>query len=185
MLSNLFRDEVALRTARMAADRITAKNVELRTARGLEPVHLAVGLSAWKIGGVEWSAPVLLRPLAIRRHHGDFELKLHGAFVMNPELARAFRTHLGIQIDSAALAGLAYDQGVFKPQPVIDHIRRLTSHVPTFVVHPRLIISSFADVGSAWRATHARSRRPPAERPRRAPPTIAPGSACAVPTPPS
>ncbi|MDQ1174584.1 hypothetical protein QE430_002891 [Microbacterium testaceum] len=148
MLSNLFRDEVALRTARMAAERITAKNVELRTARGLEPVHLAVGLSAWKIGGVEWSAPVLLRPLAIRRHHGDFELKLHGAFVMNPELARAFRTHLGIQIDSAALAGLAYDQGVFKPQPVIDHIRRLTTHVPTFVVHPRLIISSFADVGS-------------------------------------
>lgn len=155
MLSNLFRDEVALRTARMAAERITAKNVELRTARGLEPVHLAVGLSAWKIGGVEWSAPVLLRPLAIRRHHGDFELKLHGAFVMNPELARAFRTHLGIQIDSAALAGLAYDQGVFKPQPVIDHIRRLTTHVPTFVVHPRLIISSFADVGSGMaRDTH-------------------------------
>jgi hypothetical protein len=155
MLSNLFRDEVALRTARMAADRITAKNVELRTARGLEPVHLAVGLAAWKIGGVEWSAPVLLRPLAIRRHHGDFELKLHGAFVMNPELARAFRTHLGIQIDSAALAGLAYDQGVFKPQPVIDHIRRLTSHVPTFVVHPRLVISSFADVGSGMaRDTH-------------------------------
>lgn len=148
MLSNLFRDEVALRTARMAAERITAKNVELRTARGLEPVHLAVGLAAWKIGGVEWSAPVLLRPLAIRRHHGDFELKLHGAFVMNPELARAFRTHLGIQIDSAALAGLAYDQGVFKPQPVIDHIRRLTTHVPTFVVHPRLVISSFADVSS-------------------------------------
>lgn len=155
MLSNLFRDEVALRTARLAAERITAKNVELRTARGLEPVHLAVGLSAWKIGGVEWSAPVLLRPLAIRRHHGDFEVKLHGAFVMNPELARAFRTHLGIQIDSAALAGLAYDQGVFKPQPVIDHIRRLTTHVPTFVVHPRLVISSFADVASGMaRDTH-------------------------------
>ncbi len=49
-------------------------------------MHLAVGLAAWKIGGVEWSAPVLLRPLAIRRHNGDFELKLHGAFVMNPEL---------------------------------------------------------------------------------------------------
>jgi len=148
LLSNLFRDEVALRTARIAAERITAKNVELRTARGLEPVHLAVGLAAWKIGGVEWSAPVLLRPLAIRRHNGDFELKLHGAFVMNPELARAFRTHLGISVDSTALASLAYDQGVFKPQPVIDHLRRLTTHVPTFVVHPRLVISSFADVGS-------------------------------------
>ena len=34
LLSNLFRDEVALRTARIAAERLTAKNVELRTARG-------------------------------------------------------------------------------------------------------------------------------------------------------
>jgi len=149
LLSNLFRDEVALRTARMAAERITAKNVELRTSRGLEPVHLAVGLAAWRIGGVAWSAPVLLRPLAIRRHHGDFELKLHGSFMVNPELAKAFLTHFGIRIDSLALAGLAYDRGVFKPQPVIDHLRALTTHIPTFVVHPRLVISSFADVGSA------------------------------------
>lgn len=149
LLSNLFRDEVALRTARISAERITAKNVELRTARGLEPVHLAVGLAAWRVGGVGWSAPVLLRPLAIRRHHGDFELKLHGSFVVNPELVLAFRTHFGIRVDSAALAGLAYDRGVFKPQPVIDHLRALTTHIPTFVVHPRLVISSFADVGSA------------------------------------
>lgn len=149
LLSNLFRDEVALRSARIAAERITAKNVELRTARGIEPVHLAVGLAEWKIGGVTWSAPVLLRPLAIRRHHGDFELKLHGSFFVNPELARAFQSHFGIPLDSTALAGLAYDQGVFKPQPVIDHLRALTRHLPTFVVHPRLVISSFADVGSA------------------------------------
>jgi hypothetical protein len=148
LLSNLFRDEVALRTARIAAERIAAKNVELRTVRGIEAVHLAVGLAEWKVGGVGWSAPVLLRPLAIRRHHGDFELKLHGAFVVNPELALAFRTHFGIPVDSAALAGLAYDGGVFKPQPVIDHLRALTRHLPTFVVHPRLVISSFADVGS-------------------------------------
>jgi hypothetical protein len=148
LLSNLFRDEVALRFARLAAERITAKNVELRTARGLEAVHLAVGVAAWKIGGAAWSGPVLLRPLAIRRHHGDFELKLHGTFSLNPELARAFRSHFGIPLDSTALAGLAYDQGVFKPQPVIDHLRALTRHIPTFVVHPRLVISSFADVGS-------------------------------------
>ncbi|MFG6443886.1 AAA family ATPase [Microbacterium sp. P06] len=160
LLSNLFRDEVALRTARMAAERITAKNVELRTSRGLEPVHLAVGLAAWRIGGVAWSAPVLLRPLAIRRHHGDFEVKLHGSFAVNPELAKAFLTHFGIRIDSVALAGLAYDRGVFKPQPVIDHLRALTTHIPTFVVHPRLVISSFADVGSAMARDTARLDHP-------------------------
>lgn len=50
LLSNLFRDEVGLRTARLAAERITAKNTELRTVRGIEAVHLAVGVARWRIG---------------------------------------------------------------------------------------------------------------------------------------
>ena len=90
-----------LRNARLAAERITAKNVELRTARGIEPVHLAVGLASWRIGGLACTAPVLLRPLGIRRHHADFELKLHGSFTVNPELVRALRTHFGIELDGA------------------------------------------------------------------------------------
>ena len=149
LLSNLFRDEVALRNARLAAERITAKNVELRTARGIEPVNLAVGLASWRIGGLSCTAPVLLRPLGIRRHHSDFELKLHGSFTVNPELVRALRTHFGIELDGQALAALAYEGGVFKPQPVIDHIRALTASIDTFTVHPRLVVSTFADVGAA------------------------------------
>lgn len=149
LLSNLFRDEVALRNARLAAERITAKNVELRTARGIDPVHLAVGLASWRIGGLACTAPVLLRPLGIRRHHSDFELKLHGSFTVNPELVRALRTHFGIELDGQALAALAYDEGVFKPQPVIDRIRALAASIDSFTVHPRLVVSTFADVGSA------------------------------------
>ena len=149
LLSNLFRDEVALRNARLAAERITAKNVELRTARGIEPVNLAVGLASWRIGGLSCTAPVLLRPLGIRRHHSDFELKLHGSFTVNPELVRALRTHFGIELDGQALAALAYEGGVFKPQPVIDHIRALAASIDTFTVHPRLVVSTFADVGAA------------------------------------
>lgn len=147
LLSNLFRDEVALRNARLAAERITAKDQELRTTRGLDAVRLAVGLATFRLGGIGWSAPVLLRPLAIRRHHGDFELKLHGTFSVNPELVRAMRTHFGIMIDAGGLAALAYDNGVFKPQPVIDHIRALTASIDSFAVKPRLLVSSFADVG--------------------------------------
>lgn len=149
LLSNLFRDEVALRTARLAAERITAKNLELRTTRGLEPVHLAVGLASWSIGGLVCAAPVLLRPLAIRRHQADFELKLHGEFAVNPELVRAMRTHFGIDLDGAALAALAHDGGVFKPQPVIDELRSATSSIATFTVQPRLLVSTFADIGVA------------------------------------
>ncbi|MFT4214460.1 MAG: AAA family ATPase [Microbacterium sp.] len=148
LLSNLFRDEVALRTARLAAERIAAKDVELRTARGLDTVNLAVGIASWRIGGVSYSAPVLLRPLAIRRHHADFDLKLHGSFTINPELVVAARTHFGLSLDGRALAELAYDAGVFKPQPVIDHLRALTAHVDSFTVQPRLVVSTFADVSS-------------------------------------
>ncbi len=148
LLSNLFRDEVGLRNARLAAERITAKNLELRTVRGLDTVHLAVGLASWRVGGVSYTAPVLLRPLAIRRHHSDFELKLHGSIGMNPELVRALRIHLGVQVDPAQIAALAYDGGVFKPQPAIDRLRALTAHIETFTVQPRLIVSTFADVGA-------------------------------------
>ncbi|WP_203139299.1 AAA family ATPase [Microbacterium sp. JZ31] len=149
LLSNLFRDEVALRTARMAAERITTKHLELRTVRGIDAVRLAVGMAVWRVADEEFAAPVLLRPLAIRRHHTDFELKLHGQFRVNPELVRAARDHFGIDLDGDALAALAYGEGVFKPQPVIDHLRAALAHVDTFSVRPRLIVSTFADVGGA------------------------------------
>jgi hypothetical protein len=146
LLSNLFRDEVGLRTARLAAERITAKNTELRTVRGIEAVHLAVGVARWRVGGAGFAAPVLLRPLAIRRHHSDFELKLQGAFEVNPELVRIAREHFDISIDAASLAALAYDGGIFKPQPVIDALRATTRSIDTFSVEPRLVVSTFADV---------------------------------------
>src|SRR4051794_20761542 len=149
LLSNLFRDEVALRTARLAAERITSKNLELRTTRGMEAVHLGVGLASWRIGHLACTAPVLLSPLAIRRHHADFELKLHGEFTVNPELVSAMRAHFGIEVDGVALAALAHDGGVFKPQPVIDHLRAAAASIPSFTVQPRLVVSTFADVGVA------------------------------------
>ncbi|MGZ0713138.1 AAA family ATPase (plasmid) [Coraliomargarita sp. W4R53] len=149
LLSGLFRDEVALRNARLAAERITAKNVELRTTRGIESVRLGVGLASWSIGGMACTAPIILRPLAIRRHLSDFELTLQGKFSVNPELVRALHVHFGIDIDGVALSALAYDAGVFKPQPVIDHLRALTRSIPSFVVAPRLLVSSFVDVAEA------------------------------------
>ncbi len=148
LLSNLFRDEVALRNAHLAAERIAAKNVELRTARGIEAVFLGVGFASWRVGALEFTAPVLLRPLAIRRHHSDFEVKLHGDLTVNPELVRALRTHFGVELDAPALVALAYDGGVFKPQPVIDRLRSHTAEIESFTVAPRLAVSTFADVGA-------------------------------------
>ena len=152
LLSNLIRDELALRNARLAANEITQKGIELRSMRGIESVNLAIGLAEWSHNDVEYTAPVLLRPVAIRRYGRDYELKLKGQPVLNPELARALHDQFQIVLDADAFVALAITNGAFKPQPVIDRLRGLTSHLPWFNVVPRLVVSSFADVGRALAA---------------------------------
>ncbi|MDH6237790.1 hypothetical protein H4V99_002535 [Cryobacterium sp. CG_9.6] len=152
LLSNLIRDELALRNARLAANEITQKGIELRSMRGIESVNLGIGLAEWRFNDVDFLAPVLLRPLAIRRYGRDYELKLKGQPFLNPELARALHDQFQITLDADAFVALAVTNGAFKPQPVIDRLRGLTSHLPWFQVVPRLVVSSFADVGRALAA---------------------------------
>jgi hypothetical protein len=160
LLSNLIRDELALRNARLAAGEITQKGIELRSMRGIESVHLAIGLAEWRHGDAEFTAPVLLRPVAIRRYGRDFELKLKGQPFLNPELARALHDQFQITLDADAFVALAITNGAFKPQPVIDRLRGLTSHLPWFNVVPRLVVSSFADVGRALAADATKLEHP-------------------------
>ncbi len=146
LLSALIRDDLALRQARLAAARVTDKAVEMRTVRGLETVHLGIGIAAWDFEGEHFCAPVLLRPLAIRRYGRDFEIKLKQRPVVNPELLLTLREQFGISIDARSLLELSQAEGVFKPQPVIDRLRQMVVGVPGFVVQPRLVASSFMSV---------------------------------------
>ena len=146
LLSSLIRDDLALRSARLAAGRVTDKSLELRAVRGLETVHLGVGIASWQHNGEEFCAPVLLRPLAIRRYGRDFELKLKPKVFVNPALVRALADQFGIALDASVLVALSQEAGVFKPQPVIDRLRGITAGVPNFTVQPRLVVSSFVDV---------------------------------------
>ena len=146
LLSALIRDDLALRHARAAAARVTDKAIEMRTVRGLETVNLGVGIAKWSFEGEEFCAPVLLRPLAIRRYGRDFELKLKQFPVVNSELIRVLREQFGINLDARTLIELSQSEGVFKPQPVIDRLRQMVVGVPDFVVQPRLVVSSFHNV---------------------------------------
>lgn len=146
LLSALIRDEKALRQARIAAGRVTDKAIEMRTVRGLETAHLGIGVASWHFEGEDFCAPVLLRPLAIRRYGRDFELKLKNSPMVNGELLNALRKQFGIVIDAKTLLDLSHTEGVFKPQPVIDRLRQLTAGVHEFVVQPRLVASSFYSV---------------------------------------
>ncbi|HEU5222316.1 MAG TPA: AAA family ATPase [Candidatus Lumbricidophila sp.] len=159
-LSSLIRDDLALRNAQLAAAEITQRGIDLRSVRGIESVHLAIGLASWRRGDEEFLAPVLLRPLAIRRYGRDFELKLKGQPFLNPALARELHAQFGIRLNAESFVALALTNGVFKPQPVIDHLRQITAHLPWFRVAPRLVASAFAEVGPAMAADAAGASHP-------------------------
>lgn len=149
LLSSLIRDDLALRAAKLAAGELAAKSLELATARGIDTVHLGIGIAEWQHEGEDYRAPILLRPLAIRRYGSDFEVRLRGEAFLNRALAGALEHQFGIALDAAAFVALAGEDGSFKPNPVIDRLRGLTSHLEWFNVSPRLVVSSFADVAAA------------------------------------
>ncbi|MGO3734175.1 MAG: AAA family ATPase [Canibacter sp.] len=148
LLSVLIRDDLALRHARVAAGRVTDKAAEMRNVRGLETVHLGVGIANWTFEGEKFCAPVLLRPLAIRRFGRDYELKLKKQVTVNPDLIQALRDQFGIVVNARTLLELSQAEGVFKPQPVIDRLRQMAAGVHGFSVQPRLVVSSFRGVAS-------------------------------------
>jgi hypothetical protein len=160
LLSSLIREEFALRNARLAASALTAKSMQLRSMRGLEAVYLGVGLARWTFGDIEYCGPVLVRPLSLRRFGKDFELKLQGQPQLNPQLARALESQFHISLDADAFVALASDAGSFNPQPVMERLRGLTSHVPGFSVEARLVASTFADVAASMVADVADLRHP-------------------------
>ena len=146
LLSSLIRDDLALRNARLAAGRVTDKSLEMRAIRGLETVHLGIGIARWQHNDEVFCAPLLLRPVAIRRYGRYFEVKLKPKLFTNPALVRALSEQFGITIDPAVFVSLSQESGAFTPQPVIDKLRVATAGIPNFSVQPRLVVSSFLDV---------------------------------------
>lgn len=145
-LSSLIREPFAWRTAAVAADAISAKGVELATARGIDSVKLGIVLAEWSVEGERFRAPVLLRPVRLRRAGSDFEIALRGRSVLNRAFADELATRFGVVLDPEAFAALASADGAFTPNAIIDRLRGLTSHLEDFTVTPRLLVSSFADV---------------------------------------
>jgi hypothetical protein len=149
LLSNLVRDDLALRQARVAAERIADAGVELASVRGIDAVHLGIGLVSWHRSGVDYCAPLLLRPLRLRRRGRDVELTLTGAVRVNPALVRALAEQFQLHLDEAAFVALAHDGEAFKPNPPLDRLRGLTAHLEGFTISARLVVSCFAEVGPA------------------------------------
>lgn len=149
LLSNLVRDDVALRQARVAAERIADAGIELVSARGIDSVALGIGLVSWRHEAVDFCAPLLLRPLRLRRRGRDVELTLTDRVTVNPALVRVLAEQFSVHLDEAAFVALAHDGEAFKPNPPLDRLRGVTAHLEGFTITPRLVVSTFAEVGEA------------------------------------
>lgn len=152
LLSNLVRDDIALRRARFAAERIADKGLELASVRGIDAVALGIGMVAWHHDGTDYRAPLLLRPLRLRRRGRDVELTLRGDVAVNPALVRALSQQFSLHLDTHAFVALTDDEGTFKPNPPLDRLRGLTAHLDGFTIAPRLVVSTFAEIGAPMAA---------------------------------
>lgn len=157
-LSSLIRENFAWRTAQQAAEAILAKSTELAAARGIDAVRLGIVVANWEhtwdLDGEpfteRFSAPVLLRSVALRRIGDDYEVMLRGRNELNPAFAAALHGQFGIKLDRETFPALAQAEGGgFTPNAVIDRLRGLTAHLPDFRVTPRLVLTSFAEVAGA------------------------------------
>ena len=119
--SSATRSRSAVR--KRAADRITTKGIELRTVRGIDAVHLAIGLAQWTHRRVRTSAP---RSCSGRSPSAATAATSRSSCAAPPPRTRARpRPARAVQIvlDPDAFVALAVSDGVFKPQPVIDRLR--------------------------------------------------------------
>ena len=132
LLSSLIRDELALRTAKLAAARSPRRASNWPPCAASTPCTSASAWPQWQFERVDFCAPILLRPLAIRRYGSDFELRLLGDPFLNPELARALDEQFRIRLDADAFVALAEQDGTFKPNPG-DRPAARPDHAPGMV----------------------------------------------------
>ena len=145
-LRNLVRDDVALHRARNSAIQISDKNVELAAARGIDSVHLAVGIVEWSNGDRSFCAPMLVRPVAMHRRGDDVELQLLGTLTLNPALVRELHAQFGIALDEQTFVALTNENGSFRPNGALDRLRGLIAHLDDVAVTPTLAVANLSDV---------------------------------------
>lgn len=139
-----------VRAALTALQRKALSNLE---EKGIETLHLAVGLASWpaRDGGRPYCAPVLLLPAAlIARGRGDREprLSLGGEPRLNPVLLHALSEELDRDLDGAEIFDVSCredDAGrwVVDRQEAFDALRRLAAAVRDFTIQPRTILANF------------------------------------------
>ncbi|GGA62612.1 hypothetical protein GCM10011490_11290 [Pseudoclavibacter endophyticus] len=149
LLSNLVRESTTFRGVREAADRIARKGGELVSSRGMSTIALATGIVEWTHDGLHHRAPILTRPISLRRLGRDYEVLLKGQSHVNASLVRALANQFGVRLVPRELLALAKGTDSFLPQPVFDHVREAIAGITGATVSARVVVSSFGDIADA------------------------------------
>jgi very-short-patch-repair endonuclease len=139
-----------VRSALVALQRKALSNLE---EKGVETLHLAMGMATWPAsgGGRPYEAPILLLPARIEargRTGDDLRLTVTGEPQLNPVLLYVLEENYAIRIDASAVlseCGGEDESGQWRvhPEGVFARIERATTSVPGFAVKRRVILANF------------------------------------------
>lgn len=139
-----------VRSALVALQRKALSNLE---EKGIETLHLAMGMATWPAadGGRPYDAPLLLLPARIEargRAGDDLRLAVSGEPQLNPVLLHVLEENHAIRINSSSVlsdCGGEDESGQWRidPEGVFERIEHATTNVPGFKVAPRVILANF------------------------------------------
>jgi len=139
-----------VRNALVALQRKALVNLE---EKGLETLHLAMGMATWPAsdGGRPYDAPVLLLPARIEmrgRARDDLRLAVAGEPQVNPVLLYVLEENFALRINpSVVLSECGGEdesgQWVVDPECVLANIERAVTAVPDFEVKRRVVLANF------------------------------------------
>lgn len=138
------------RSALVAIQRKALSNLE---EKGIETLHLALGLATWPAsdGGRPYDAPVLLLPARIEtrgRAGDDIRLVVAGEPKVNPVLLYVLEEHHGVRINASAVlreCGVEDECGQWRiePEKIFERIRHTAANVLDFRITRRVILANF------------------------------------------
>lgn len=138
------------RQALIAIQRKALSNLE---EKGIETLHVAIGLATWPAsdGGRPYDAPVLLLPARIEargRTGDDLRLSVAGEPQVNPVLLHVLEETYTVRIDaSSVLDDCSVEEESehwrVDPERVFANIERATVAVPDFRIKRRVVLANF------------------------------------------
>jgi very-short-patch-repair endonuclease len=149
IVEDVARDVQKVKTALIAIQRKALSNLE---EKGIETLHLAMGMATWPAsdGGRPYDAPVLLLPARIEsrgRAGDDLRLAVAGEPQVNPVLLYVLEESYSVCIEaSEVLSGCCEDESGhwrIDEEGVFARIKGAATAVPGFQVTPRVILANF------------------------------------------